>query len=73
MSIQEEGYTMTDFLFSQPSVLSGVASIIDLYGVSNDFNTSRTEEEADMMALRSDWITIGKDIRSAMDTIDNEQ
>lgn len=56
---------MTDILFAMPSFLSGVASVLDLGGTLDQPNISRSEEEADMMALRSDMIVVGKDIRKA--------
>ncbi len=56
---------MTDFLFAMPSFLSGFASAIDLGGTLHHPNVLRSTEEADLMALRSDWIAIGKDIRGA--------
>jgi len=54
---------MTDFLFTQPSFLSGVASVLDLGGTLNNPNTSRDTIGADFMALRSDWLTVGNEIR----------
>lgn len=63
----------TTFLFKKPSFISGVASILDIYGKSNSrFNTSKTTEEADTKALISDWMMIGADIQEAMDGFEKE-
>ncbi len=64
---------MTDFLFARPKMLSGFGSVLDLYGTMDIPNTSRTAQEADMMALRSDWITVANDIRAAMTTVDKKR
>lgn len=60
---------MTDFLFAKSDFLSGVASVLDIGGTLGELNTSRSEAEADMMALRSDWMTVGRDIRRAIDAL----
>jgi hypothetical protein len=53
-------------LYARPSFLTGFISILDWTGVLNIYNESPTAEIADMIAIRNDWISIGKDIRSAM-------
>ena len=58
----------TDFLFARPSFLSGVARILDLFGVFDSYNLSRTPEEADARAMYSDWRIVGQDIFDASDT-----
>lgn len=63
---------MTDFLFNMPSVISGVASLLDIGGTLVQYNDSRTPDEADIMALRSDFLAIGNDMRSAMSEIDGQ-
>ena len=60
---------MTDFLFNIPSFLSGFASVIDIGGTLNRYNESRSPNEADVMALSSDFIAIGKDMRDAINTL----
>ena len=60
---------MTDFLFAHPSFLGGMAQAMDLGGTLFLFNNSRTPEEADLRAMKSDWITVGDDIRAAMERL----
>jgi hypothetical protein len=54
------------FLIATPSFVSGAARLLDLYGVYDSYNTSRTEGEADAKALYSDWRIVGQDIFGAM-------
>lgn len=55
----------SDFLFARPSFLSGIARVLDLWGRFDRYNESRTPEEADVTALVSDWIIIGRDLEEA--------
>ncbi len=57
---------MSDYLFAQPSFLSGVGRIFDFGGALNEYNGFATPEEADAMALCSDWEAVGQDISNAM-------
>ena len=52
---------MSDFLFAQPSLLSGVSRLLDLGGVFDDYNRSRNGMEADNRAGWVDWGTVGQD------------
>ncbi len=56
----------SDFLFAPPSFLSGMGSVLDLFGHLDGYNFSRTEEEADWKAIYSDYRMIGQDIEDAM-------
>jgi len=56
----------SDFLFAQPSFLSGMASVLDLGGTLLEFNESLTPEQADHAAMMLDWRAIGEDMRRAM-------
>lgn len=55
----------TDYLFSKCNFLRGVGSVLNLPGNYYEFNTSKTEMEADNKALTSDWENVGADIRNA--------
>lgn len=57
----------TDFLFSQPSFLSGLASVLDIGGTFTEYNISQTPVEADSRAIKADWQAIGQDLCAAMD------
>jgi hypothetical protein len=55
----------SDFLFARPSFWSGVGRLLNLWGKYDQYNTSRSIEEADMRALYSDWRITGEDVRDA--------
>ena len=59
-------------LYAKPSFLSGAARLVDIGGVFDQYNTSDSEEEADSLALASDWSVIGDDLRQAMGEMDKE-
>ena len=61
----EEKTISTDFLFARPSFWSGFGRLLDLWGKYDDYNTSRSTDEADMRALYSDWRITGQDVRDA--------
>ncbi len=53
-------------LFSRPGFLEGIGRIIDFWGFLNQYRYSETPEEADRMALASDWKFVAKDMNSAI-------
>jgi len=55
-----------------PSFLSGVARLVDLGGVYDSYNESRTSKEADAVATYSDWAVVGQDIQNAVGQFDEE-
>lgn len=54
----------TTILFNRASFLDGIASI-GIVGNYYTFNYSRTPEEADERAIRSDWDAVGNDLSEA--------
>jgi hypothetical protein len=62
---------MTDFLFARPSILEGIGRNIDLFGVLNTYNFSRTGEEADLKALRNDVEVLKNDFAVAYNAVIN--
>jgi hypothetical protein len=69
----EGKFTMqSDFLFAQPSYLSGAARIFDIGGALNEYNDLPTGEEADALALALDWAMVGEDIRAATRAFEQE-
>ena len=60
------------FLFARPSFIEGVARTLDLGGTLQEYNSSMTPEQADFLALRADWWTIGEDFWSATDEVTAE-
>lgn len=57
---------MSNYLFANPSFLSGAARTLDLWGTIDGYNESLTPRQADSLAIYSDWLAVGKDILSAM-------
>lgn len=58
---------MTDFLFATPGFITGMGMAIDLgCTMTREYNSSRTPQEADRIALYNDWKTVGDDMREAM-------
>lgn len=55
------------FLFAQPSFASGMASSIDLWGQSQDYNDSESVAQADANAIFGDWAIVGQDIEDALE------
>ena len=52
----------TDYLFARPSALFGMARLFDFFGLFDQYNGSRTPEEADARGLFVDWKMTGQDI-----------
>ena|SRR6267378_3140862 len=52
----------SDFLFAQPSFVSGFGRTLDLHGHYVEYNDSQTGEEADVRALICDWLVIQQDL-----------
>ena len=62
----------TDFLFAQPSFVSGVARTLDLWGQFDEYNRSETPNEADSQAIASDWFVVGQDLSDAIEQDESE-
>ncbi len=50
-------------LFAEPSLIEGVSRVLDLGATLQEYNTSRTEQEADTEAIKNDWRAVGDDLR----------
>ncbi|RLC33692.1 hypothetical protein DRH14_04455 [Candidatus Shapirobacteria bacterium] len=50
-------------LFSPPSFIEGMCRTLDIGGKFASYNYDRTPEDADMAAIYSDWLAIGKDLQ----------
>jgi hypothetical protein len=57
---------MTDYLFSQPSTISGAGRILDLMGEFDRYNGCDSPAEADARALFSDVMAVGGDFLMVM-------
>ncbi len=62
----------TDLLCARPSFLEGLARILDLGGTLNEYNQSETPDDADLVALRSDWEAIGEDFRGVLSQVQSD-
>lgn len=63
----------TDYLYLNPTFLMGAARVADFWGSLNEYNTSRTAAEADLLALESDiraiasdWKSVGTDLEASL-------
>lgn len=59
-------HDFTGLLYAQPTFTSGLARTLDVAGTFDDYNYSRTSEEADQIALTADWYAIGADLFRAL-------
>jgi len=59
----------SNLLFASPSFLEGMGRSIDAAGVLTVFNESLTSEQADYLALQSDWRAVGSDIWKAIQAV----
>ncbi len=65
----------TDYLLPKNNFLVGMGSILNLAGSYFEYNYSKSEKEADLKALISDWNNTGNDIKKAKESFefDNRQ
>ena len=56
----------TGLLFAKPSFIEGAARILDLGNTFTQYNSIASPELADMSAMRSDWQSVGEDLRQVM-------
>jgi len=56
---------MSQTLFATSSLFSGAARTLDLGGVYDEYNLSRTPAEADAAAIALDWLAVGDALRIA--------
>ncbi len=54
--------SLSTFLFTEPSIVEGVSRLMDIGATMQDYNSSKTENEADFKALRNDWKAVGEDL-----------
>ncbi len=66
---EKEYETHTDFLFPTPQALYGIARLIDLGAQLDLYIESSGPAEADYLALYSDWMSIGKDFKMAIEEL----
>ena len=57
---------LSTFLFANPSLINGVAHLLDFWGTYDSYNRSRTPAQADAVALYADWRSVGEDLLQAL-------
>jgi hypothetical protein len=62
----------SDYLFAEPSYLSGMARLLDFAGALNEYNSALSEEEADARALAMDWQMVAQDHWRAIEQFERE-
>lgn len=55
-------------LYAKPSLVEGIARVLDFGGTLNVYNASASPEEADARATQSDWKRVGQDLATAIAT-----
>lgn len=55
----------TDFLLPKNNFIVGLGSVLNIAGSYFEYRTSKTNTEADLKALYSDWENVGEDFREA--------
>ena len=59
--------------YARPGFFEGMARIMDFGNTLNRYPRYRSASEEDTLALRSDWIAVGGDIRAAILEFDEIQ
>ncbi len=59
--------------YARPGFFEGMARIMDFGNSMNRYPRYRSSAEDDMLALRSDWVAVGDDIRAAIRGYDETQ
>jgi hypothetical protein len=57
---------MTDLLFAMPSMLYGLARLLDIGGMFEAYNEMPDPAQADAVALYSDFRAVGEDLGAAI-------
>ena len=63
---------MSSYLFAMPSALSGAARTLDVAGVFNLYNVSRTGELANRRGLTADWKAVSSYLRGSIEELKTE-
>ena len=64
--------SLSYYLFARPSFLEGISRTLDVAGNFDDYNESRTPQEADLQATVHDWQMVGLDLSTAIKTYGEE-
>lgn len=65
---------LSSYLYAHPSFVEGFARLVDIGNTLSVYNTSLTADQADTLAILSDWVVVGDDLRSSLiDDIRSQQ
>jgi hypothetical protein len=67
-AIRDNIRAQTGGWFAIPSFFGGMGRVIDLFGMLNVYRYYASTEEADIDAMRRDFMAVGRDIWGAMET-----
>ncbi|EIJ38523.1 hypothetical protein JoomaDRAFT_1508 [Galbibacter orientalis DSM 19592] len=62
----------TDYLLPKNNFLVGMGSILNIAGSYFEYNYSKSDNEADLKSLTSDWDNVGQDIRKSKISFEEE-
>lgn len=57
---------LSEYLYARPSFWEGIARLMDISGSLSVYNSALTPTEADNLALLSDWLVVGDDLRESI-------
>ncbi len=63
----------SDFLYSRPSFLEGLARLMDFGNTLNQYNVSSDPKKADSIAIWKDWSMVGQDFRYAIADFEEDE
>ena len=60
-------------LFAPTGAVAGAASVLDVGGTLSEFNSCLSAEQADRLAIQSDWASVGQLMWEAFESVGREQ
>lgn len=58
-------FDKTDFLLPKDNFFVGLGSVLNIAGSYFEYKYSKSDRDADIRAIKSDWCNVGEDIESA--------
>ena len=63
---------LSEYLYARSSFWEGVARLVDVSGSLSVYNSALTPREADNLALLSDWVVVGDDLKESITVFRNQ-
>ncbi|MCB9810879.1 MAG: hypothetical protein H6779_00745 [Candidatus Nomurabacteria bacterium] len=60
-------------LFAEPSLIEGMGSVVDIGATMQRYNESMSEREADIIALKNDWMAVGEDLSKSIKSYEQKE